>query len=287
MGKYNGCTIILFSQQSAYDWDHERIMKDGKFKTIKKFNFLDELSKLTQIFIYDRPELVANKAIDDHQYSTIYPPIAELEFESRMGKIHDLLTKTKIEPPYVLVGHSVGAFDAPVFAKKYPYDTKAVFLLDGTRHCQTMLEHTEKRFSDAKNIFFTDKEIQEAIINVIDNPNNMSQNERLEIVLKINNFYGVNGLIKYWNQVPDKLAHHIKIVGLWNIWIINDKEYPNLPIERKYSEQISFLEVMKEYHEKLENQNENHYDAYFFFNRSHDLHHSDAKKIVDIIKKYL
>lgn len=285
-GKYNGCTIVLFSPGSAYDWDHETKLENGKFKTINEFNFTNELSKLTQIFMFDRPELAANRAIDEHHHSIIFPPIEELDFESRVKKIYDVLKKNNIKPPYVLIGHSVAAFDALVFGKMYPKESKAVILLDGTRHCESMKVHTEKRFENIERINMTDELIQKMVNDVIINPYNLPQSKRFEDVLAINNYCAVNSLVKYWDQVPDKLDH-IMIVGLWAIWIINDKDYPNVPIERKYDEQRNFLKTMKEYHEILGKQNKGYYDSYFFFGGSHFLHHSNTQEVIDIIKKYI
>ena len=267
------CCLVLFSPQAAYDWDHKREISDGKFKLIKKFNFLERLSEITQTFVYDKPELAANVAIDVHQHAMQFPPINELDYESHVEKIHDVLVYTNCKPPYILVGHSMGAFNALVFAKKYPLETKAVILLDGTRHCPLMHEQTKSMFELYKTNM-TDDEIQTSIQFVRNNPD-------LEKVIEINNYYG-SQLLKYWNQVPDKLPG-IKIIGVWNIWVIEDDVYQKLSIEKKYHAQIEFLETMKQYHELLQKKNGEQYESHFFIGRSHDLHHSNMDDVINII----
>ena len=47
-------------------------------------------------------------------------------------ELHTLLAKAGEKPPYVLVGHSFGGFDALMFAHKYREETAGVVLVDGS-----------------------------------------------------------------------------------------------------------------------------------------------------------
>ena len=127
-----------------------------------------------------------------------------------------------------------------------------------------------------------DDKLKTEIIIKFKKGSNIWKDKQIEILLAINNTSFFEK-IKKWNQVPDKLDN-VKIVGLWNIWIINKS---TLPIERKYDIQIDFLETMKQYHELLGKENGDNYDSYFFFDKSHFLHYSNTDEIINIIKKYL
>jgi len=308
-GTYNDCSIVLFANSTLYSWNHTEN---------KHYNFLKKLSDLTTTFAYDLPESAASKTIDKHQKSSVYPFKKDMNFESHVKIIYNLLKKNNVKPPYVLIGHSLGAFNALVFATLYPNEVNTVILLDGTRHCQKMYESTKQGAINATFINANDTDMQEIvrqfmnvstgsqddeielaftinndvtiekvkswkkipkteIVKKFNKGKNVLKDKQIEILLAINNTSWIEK-IKYWYQVPDKL-NNIKIVGLWNIWIVSDAKYGQ--------QQIEFLETMKEYHEILKKENKDNYDSYFFFGQSHFLHHSNTNEVIDIIKKYL
>lgn len=45
-------------------------------------------------------------------------------------ELHQLLVNAKIEPPYILVGHSLGGFTVRVFANQYPDEVAGMILVD-------------------------------------------------------------------------------------------------------------------------------------------------------------
>jgi pimeloyl-ACP methyl ester carboxylesterase len=52
---------------------------------------------------------------------------------SRMvTELRDLLATGKVDPPYILVGHSFGGYNAQLFASRYRVDTAGVVLLDSS-----------------------------------------------------------------------------------------------------------------------------------------------------------
>ncbi len=49
---------------------------------------------------------------------------------ANVSDLHALLTNARIEPPYILVAHSLNAFDARLFADRYPDEVAGMVLLD-------------------------------------------------------------------------------------------------------------------------------------------------------------
>ena len=80
-----------------------------------------EIAKITTAVIYDRPALA---------WSDPGPMPRSLEQDAY--ELHVLLQKANINPPYILVGHSLGGFIARVYEKKYPDEVKGMVEVDGT-----------------------------------------------------------------------------------------------------------------------------------------------------------
>lgn len=78
-----------------------------------------QIARWTQAFAYDRAG-----------YAESSP--GPLPRHSRMAAedLHLLLEKAGLTPPYVLLGHSLGALNLQVFASLYPSDTAGMVLLD-------------------------------------------------------------------------------------------------------------------------------------------------------------
>jgi len=80
-----------------------------------------EVSKNIRIFVHDRAGLGWSDAAP--------APRASLEIvEDR----HALLENAQIPPPCVLVGHSLGGFNARVFAWRYPHEVAGMVLVDSS-----------------------------------------------------------------------------------------------------------------------------------------------------------
>jgi pimeloyl-ACP methyl ester carboxylesterase len=47
-------------------------------------------------------------------------------------ELHSLLTRAGERPPFIFVGHSMGAFNALMFAQRHPSDVSAIVLVDGS-----------------------------------------------------------------------------------------------------------------------------------------------------------
>ena len=319
-GSYNGCSIVLFPSTTTYNLDHDPASKN------KNPNFFKKLSKLTITFSYDPPEYAASKVVDKNQKSLIFPTKQQLKYDNYVELIYKILKNNSVKPPYVVIGHSLTAFIALVFGKKYSKDVKAVILLDGTRHCNKMYEGTKKGFDGATIINAKDNDMKNIVEKFI-NTKSESPDKEIKLEFKVNDkvtlekiklveghfekniihtfnkginiwkdkqieiLLALNNVaffekIKNWNSVPDKVDN-IKIVGIWNIWIANEEKHKNVDISKKFNAQIEFLETMKEYHELLQKQNKDNYDSYFFFGQSHFLQYSNTDEVISIIKRYL
>ncbi|MES2514425.1 MAG: alpha/beta hydrolase [Bacteroidota bacterium] len=78
-----------------------------------------KLQEICQVFSYDRSGLGQSELIRNDR------TIDTMAFE-----LHALLTKEKIKPPYVLVGHSMGGSIARCFENMYPGQVLGMVILD-------------------------------------------------------------------------------------------------------------------------------------------------------------
>lgn len=78
-----------------------------------------EIAKFTRVCTYDRP---------GYGWSDLSPkPRTSQEM---VRELHTLLNKAGIEPPYVLVGHSLGGLNVRLFASQYPEEVVGMVLID-------------------------------------------------------------------------------------------------------------------------------------------------------------
>jgi pimeloyl-ACP methyl ester carboxylesterase len=80
-----------------------------------------EIAEVTTAVTYDRPALAWSDA----------GPMPR-SFEQDVYELHLLLEKAGVNPPYILVGHSLGGIIARKFEKKYPGEVKGLVLVDAT-----------------------------------------------------------------------------------------------------------------------------------------------------------
>jgi len=99
--------VILISGSQAFSFDWVMVQK--------------ELSRYAQTCSYDRPGLA---------WSDPGPLPRSLVQDAY--ELHRLLKSAQIEPPYILVGHSIGGMIARTFARKYPDETSGIVLVEAT-----------------------------------------------------------------------------------------------------------------------------------------------------------
>ncbi|MDH3523357.1 MAG: alpha/beta hydrolase [Acidobacteriota bacterium] len=86
-----------------------------------------EVGKNTTAFAYDRPGYSPRPGLNSRYRS---------DRDGRTGKevathLRELLDQAGVEPPFVLVGHSIGGLYVLSFAKLYPEDVAGIVLVDG------------------------------------------------------------------------------------------------------------------------------------------------------------
>jgi len=79
----------------------------------------DSIAKNSKVFLYDRADIGKSDA------SRLERTIPNMVFELR-----SILINQKINPPYILVGHSLGGLITRYFAGNYPDEVKGILLLD-------------------------------------------------------------------------------------------------------------------------------------------------------------
>lgn len=66
--------------------------------------------------------------------------------EHIVQELHDLLHTLQLQPPYVLVGHSLGGLYMQWFARRYPNEVHALVLVDSTHPAQMQAEGAPERW---------------------------------------------------------------------------------------------------------------------------------------------
>ncbi|WP_017416344.1 alpha/beta fold hydrolase [Clostridium tunisiense] len=82
-------------------------------------NVQPEISKITRTFSYDRAGL------GESDKSTL-----ERTSSNQVRELHELLQKTKVKGPYIIVAHSIGGFNARLFADSYPEEVAGIIFVD-------------------------------------------------------------------------------------------------------------------------------------------------------------
>lgn len=104
--------IVVF--ESGYGWSMEN------WEPIRK-----RLAGSVEMFFYDRVGVGKSDKSDG--------PMHSLQI---VRNLKDLLQMAKVEPPYLLVGHSFGGINVRLFAHLYPEEVAGVILLDSCHEDQ-------------------------------------------------------------------------------------------------------------------------------------------------------
>lgn len=89
-----------------------------------------EIAKFTRVCTYDRAGL---------GWSDPNPRISRTSQQS-VDELHLLLTKAGINPPYILVGHSLGGVNMRLYASQYPENVVGLVLVDSSHEDQMTSE---------------------------------------------------------------------------------------------------------------------------------------------------
>lgn len=82
-----------------------------------------EIAKITRTFSYDRAGLGYSDSDESNLHKTSLDQVHEL---------HTLLEKANVKGPYIIVAHSIGGYNARLFAGTYPDEVCGILFLDCT-----------------------------------------------------------------------------------------------------------------------------------------------------------
>lgn len=91
----------------------------GRMEGWKKV--LPEISKDTTTFAYNRPGYGESDSVSTHR-----------DGSHVVDELRSLLRSKGLNPPYILVGHSLGGLYMQLFARRYPDEVSALILVDST-----------------------------------------------------------------------------------------------------------------------------------------------------------
>lgn len=107
-----------------------------------------EISKIARTFSYDRAGL-GNSDISKLPRTSL----------DQVHELHTLLTNAKVKGPYIIVAHSIGGFNARLFAGTYPNEVSGIVFVDSTHEYQfdgfsgTYLEELNRNLDSAEPKF--------------------------------------------------------------------------------------------------------------------------------------
>lgn len=93
----------------------------GNGKSLRRFfSIVRGLRQHAKIAVYDR---------FGYGYSDLTG--RKRDIDSITDEVHELLQVSGQKPPYLFVGHSLGALETIRYAQRYPEEVKAILLIDG------------------------------------------------------------------------------------------------------------------------------------------------------------
>lgn len=85
-----------------------------------------EIAKVARTFSYDRAGLGKSDKFKTQMTSA-----------EQVKVLHELLKKTNVKGPYIIVAHSIGGYNARLFADMYPDEVKGIVFVDSSHENQT------------------------------------------------------------------------------------------------------------------------------------------------------
>lgn len=119
------------------------IFESGQSDSLETWGSLpDTVASFAHVFLYDRADI--GKSDTSRQERTIPNIVTELK---------SILKHENINPPYILVGHSMGGFITRYFSSQYPDDVKGLLLLDPTpeAYWESMSKRNQKKYIEFGN----------------------------------------------------------------------------------------------------------------------------------------
>lgn len=103
---------------------------------------IPDIASITKVFVYDRAGLGKSE-------KSPYPRTSK----EIVKELKQLLIKTNITPPYILVGHSFGGVNVRLYSSEFPNDVAGVLLVDSTpeEYVERFLPSMPEEFQEAYN----------------------------------------------------------------------------------------------------------------------------------------
>jgi pimeloyl-ACP methyl ester carboxylesterase len=99
-----------------------------------------EISKIARTFSYDRSGIGNSDATKSRRTSL-----------AQVRALHTLLNRVKAKAPYIIVAHSIGGFNARLFAATYPKEVSGIVFVDSS-HENQFLKLRGKQLKDLKEM---------------------------------------------------------------------------------------------------------------------------------------
>ncbi|MGV0024990.1 alpha/beta fold hydrolase [Phormidesmis priestleyi] len=116
----NGRKIHCWWQGKCNSINSPTIVLDHSLGGLDGYFLIEELSKLSRVFIYDRPG-----------YGWSQPSPNPRTSQQIVNDLDALLTIAQIEPPYLLIGDSFGSYNMRLYAHQFPQKVVGLVLTDG------------------------------------------------------------------------------------------------------------------------------------------------------------
>jgi len=140
-----------------------------------------KIEKSVQIFAYDRAGLGRSESLNN-----------ERTVDTMAYELHELLVKEKIEPPYILVGHSMGGFVIRCFANMYPNQVTGLVFIDAA--CEFEFKKFMEIRNDADKIKF--RRGFDSLINVPSRPKGINDESKHLFDYDKDNFSSNSNIVK-------------------------------------------------------------------------------------------
>jgi imidazolonepropionase-like amidohydrolase/pimeloyl-ACP methyl ester carboxylesterase len=143
------------------------------------------LSKTTSVIAYDRPGQLKSPGLKD-----ITTPRTAKDV---ISSLRALLMKLRIDPPYILVAHSIGGLYGLYYAKNFPDEITGLVMINGNLVAEQFPENVKwlspkmRAFiqqEDAAHVLKLKKQLEEIVKNIHNKPTDQ-QSEQIEYSLEV------------------------------------------------------------------------------------------------------
>lgn len=119
--------------------DHTVIFEAGLGHGSEDWELIQpEISKYARTFSYDRVGVGNSDVIKSQRATSV-----------QVHALHELLDRTKAKKPYIIVAHSIGGFNARLFAAAYPKEVAGIVFVDCS-HENQFLKLGSKQLKELK-----------------------------------------------------------------------------------------------------------------------------------------